>query len=185
MYKRIKEFFNQERKGRVLCISGKGFISEQFHPDSEIIVTSYPENGSKFNKEKHVDIHNMPYSDESFDYVIANQVFEHIENPWKAIDEVYRVLKVGGHVIITTPFLMQIHSLPTDYWRFTPDALKLLCRKFRKIIQCEKWGNREAIDLVFNKELQYEEIIPNTQLEKIATKNEKNFPIHVWIIAKK
>ncbi|HEY4499666.1 MAG TPA: class I SAM-dependent methyltransferase [Candidatus Paceibacterota bacterium] len=82
------------------------------------------------------DIHSMPFPNESFDAVICKSVLEHVEDPFQATRELYRVLKKGGYGIIYVPFLFPYHAEPgfyKDYWRFTEDALRLLCKDFSKI----------------------------------------------------
>ncbi len=175
MYHRIRTFFNKERKGKVLCISGTGAIASLFHPDSQIVDAQYPE----------VDIHELPYGEREFDFVMTDQILEHVENPFLAVDEMYRVLKFGGYMITTTCLMMPIHKAPTDFWRFTPDGLKVLCKKFEKIYQCEGWGNGRALDLMINKGMQFEPITPRTELENIATHSDDMNLISTWIIAKK
>ena len=51
-----------------------------------------------------IDLQNMPFKDNSFDFVITTEVFEHIPDPYKAFAEIYRVLKKGGTHIFTVPF---------------------------------------------------------------------------------
>ncbi len=175
MYRRIEEFFDQERRGRVLCISGAGFIGNLFHPASEIVNVEYPE----------VDIHKLPYPDDSFDFVVSDQVMEHVRNPFIAVNEIYRVLKKDGWNILTTCLMNPVHKCPTDFWRFTPDGLEVLCENFSEIYQCEGWGNGTAVDLMINKDLRWQQIDPGTALEKIATDNDDENLIVTWIIAKK
>ena len=69
-----------------------------------------------------VDIQNMGYADNSFDYVLADQVIEHVRKPWVGVDEVYRVLKPSGLTILTSTLLFPVHGVPTDYFRFTPSG---------------------------------------------------------------
>jgi ubiquinone/menaquinone biosynthesis C-methylase UbiE len=84
----------------------------------------------------------LPFSDESFDYVVSDQVLEHIEGaPQGVMDESFRVLRRGGWVVYTTCFINPIHLEPNDFWRFTPDALALLARKFSRVVDCGGWGN--------------------------------------------
>lgn len=52
----------------------------------------------------HQDLKNLTFPDSSFDYVITSEVFEHIDQPWKAFQEIYRVLKSNGAHIFTIPF---------------------------------------------------------------------------------
>lgn len=45
----------------------------------------------------------MPFKDNSFDYVVSSEVIEHVTDPDKALKELYRVLKPGGTLALTTP----------------------------------------------------------------------------------
>src|SRR5262245_55790116 len=79
------------------------------------------------------DIHAMPIEDKKFDCVICTGTLEHVRNPCQAMCEIFRVLKPGGLVHIDVPFIQGYHADPTDYWRFTLDGLRLLCRSFKEI----------------------------------------------------
>jgi SAM-dependent methyltransferase len=79
------------------------------------------------------DIHDLPIPDNSFDCVISTGTFEHIRNPWKAVQELRRILKPGGIVYIDAPFMQGYHLDPVDYWRFTRDGLRLLCEDFEEL----------------------------------------------------
>lgn len=48
----------------------------------------------------------LPFNDASFDVVTALAIIEHVDDPGTMLDEVFRVLKKGGKVVITTPSLM-------------------------------------------------------------------------------
>jgi len=45
----------------------------------------------------------LPYDSNEFDMAFSLEVIEHLENPWRFIDEIHRILKKGGFAIITTP----------------------------------------------------------------------------------
>jgi len=79
------------------------------------------------------DIHAMPIDDASFDCVFCTGTLEHVSDPWQAVREIYRVLKPSGMVHIDVPFIQGYHADPTDYWRFTLDGLRLLCRSFEEL----------------------------------------------------
>jgi len=79
------------------------------------------------------DIHDLPIPDNSFDCVVCTGTFEHIRNPWKAIQELRRILKPGGIVYVDVPFIQGYHRDPVDYWRFTLDGLRVLCEDFEEI----------------------------------------------------
>ncbi len=69
--------------------------------------------------------------DNSIGLVLLLESLEHIEQPQKAIDEIYRILKPRGMLILTTVMAMGIHPCPKDYWRFCPDGIKLLLRQYK------------------------------------------------------
>jgi SAM-dependent methyltransferase len=82
------------------------------------------------------DIHFLPYKSNSVDAIICLAVLEHVKNPWKAVEEMYRVLKPKGCCLIYVPFIYVYHAEPgyyEDYWRFTEDAVKYLGRNFLTI----------------------------------------------------
>jgi SAM-dependent methyltransferase len=76
---------------------------------------------------------NMPVEDCSYDLVLCTQVLEHCENPQVIVNECYRVLKPGGTLIVTVPSIYPVHGYPADNWRFMPDGLKHLLRKFAEV----------------------------------------------------
>lgn len=89
------------------------------------------------------DIHKMPFEDESVDAVLCIAVLEHVENPFKASQEIYRILKKDGYAFLYVPFLYYYHAergYYKDYWRFTEDALGLLFKDFSKIDICPVRG---------------------------------------------
>jgi SAM-dependent methyltransferase len=71
-----------------------------------------------------------PIADDSIGLVLLLESLEHIEQPQKALDEIFRVLKPGGLLILTTVMAMGIHRCPKDYWRFCPDGIETLLRRF-------------------------------------------------------
>lgn len=72
------------------------------------------------------DAQEMPFADATYNTILCTEVLEHIPDPQKAVDEMYRVLKPGGTLILTTRFLFPVHDAPGDYWRFTPYGLQAL-----------------------------------------------------------
>jgi len=72
----------------------------------------------------------LSLDDESVGTVLILDTLEHVQNCFKALDEIYRILKKEGMVIMSSVMDFPIHDYPSDYWRFTPEAFKLLLNKF-------------------------------------------------------
>jgi SAM-dependent methyltransferase len=68
----------------------------------------------------------MPFADGSFDSVLCNAVLEHIEDAERGIAELARVVRPGGHLVVTVPFLQPYHACPGDFRRYTADGLAQL-----------------------------------------------------------
>jgi SAM-dependent methyltransferase len=73
------------------------------------------------------DLHAMPAEwSGRFDAFVANAVWEHLERPWIAAREVFRVLSPGGLFLVHTHQTYPIHGYPKDFFRFSREALRLI-----------------------------------------------------------
>lgn len=79
------------------------------------------------------DGHALPFSDATFDVIVANNVIEHLYDPTSGVREMKRVLRPGGQLLYTIPFLYPIHEAPHDYARFTRYGLARLFREFSSV----------------------------------------------------
>lgn len=68
----------------------------------------------------------MDFEDNRFDTVFSTQVLEHVDDHRQAIAEVKRVLKPGGHFILSVPFTWELHMEPHDYLRFSKYGIRFL-----------------------------------------------------------
>jgi len=59
-----------------------------------------------------------------FSTVIVVSVFEHVDNPYKVSDSLFKIIQEGGYLFNSTPFLFPYHPSPEDNWRFSPLALR-------------------------------------------------------------
>ena len=87
----------------------------------------------------------------SYDLVICTEVLEHCKKPWLGADEIYRVTKPGGYILITVPCNLGIHGCISnnsilgternelfDYWRYIcPRSIELLfSERITKVLPC-------------------------------------------------
>jgi SAM-dependent methyltransferase len=118
--------------------------------------------------------------DRQFDMIFAEQVFEHLIYPYRAARNVWRMLRPGGRLLMTLPFLIRIHPEPTDCTRWTPQGLSYFleeCGFDRHRIHTESWGNRACVTANFDT---WAAFTPGAALE-----NEPAFPVVVWALAQK
>lgn len=77
-----------------------------------------------------LNLHNINLPSESVGTVLILDTLEHVEFPRKAIENVYRILKPNGILIMSSVMNFPIHDYPYDYWRFTPEGFKSLVKSF-------------------------------------------------------
>jgi len=99
-----------------------------------------------------IDVEKVPFPDGSYDIILLDQVLEHVKHPWRATQEVHRLLKGEGFCICTSVFVYPIHKGFVgsfgDYYRFSPDGFGSLFEGF-KILKSGGWGNAEIMRLVY------------------------------------
>jgi uncharacterized protein YbaR (Trm112 family)/SAM-dependent methyltransferase len=79
------------------------------------------------------DAHDIPFEDETFDGVIVQAVLEHVVDPYRCVEEIYRVLKQRGLVYAETPFMQQVHMGRFDFTRFTHSGHRRVFRHFDEV----------------------------------------------------
>jgi SAM-dependent methyltransferase len=75
---------------------------------------------------------NLPLTDASCDGVVLQAVLEHVRSSHLTLQELYRVLKPGGSLLVEVPFMQGYHPSPGDYRRYTEQGLRaeLIDHKF-------------------------------------------------------
>ena len=79
------------------------------------------------------DAHYLPFDNNSFDCIMAIEVFEHLEDPEKFVDESHRVLSSSGSIFLSIPFMFHEHGDPYDYSRPTKFKLEKIFSKFSQL----------------------------------------------------
>lgn len=72
------------------------------------------------------DIYHLPFRSCVADAVVSECVGEHLRDPQRSLAEIYRVLKPGGLIYISLPFIESFHSSPDDFYRWTHEGLDAL-----------------------------------------------------------
>lgn len=81
----------------------------------------------------------LPFSDKTFDKIVCFEVFEHLQDPGASLVEVARVLRFGGELFITIPFIYGEHEVPFDFQRWTSFGIANLLQKHNfRIVKMKK-----------------------------------------------
>ncbi|WP_028546798.1 class I SAM-dependent methyltransferase [Paenibacillus taiwanensis] len=81
-----------------------------------------------------LDLHNIDLPDATAGFVLSLDTLEHVEDPRLALQEIHRILKPDGIVIISSVMNFPIHDHPADYWRFTPQAFASILKPFDVVL---------------------------------------------------
>ncbi|GAA6202261.1 hypothetical protein NBRC116599_34870 [Aquicoccus sp. SU-CL01552] len=134
------------------------------------------------------DICADPFTDEAgavlqFDLILANQVWEHLDRPYRATRNVHAMLRPGGHFWLAVPFFIPFHAAPMDCSRWSARGLKNLlieCGFDEDQIQAAQWGNRSAA-----RRNMEEDWPPKYDPGRDSLDNDPEMPICAWALARK
>ncbi len=91
------------------------------------------------------DALNLPFKDGVADAVICESSLEHFPRPESAVAEMRRVLKRGGMVYASLPFIVGFHASPHDYYRWTEAGARELFKDFEAKEVGVYWGPTYAL----------------------------------------
>lgn len=124
---RLENFLKQYASDRYTLDIGSGDkYYREFFPNSK-----YIDIDPARSPDVVADAHALPFPDKTFEQIVCTEVLEHLHTPEKALNEMWRVLKPGGRLILTTRFIFPIHDAPGDYFRFTEYGLRHLLRGWK------------------------------------------------------
>jgi len=125
--KRLHEIFTYKENPEYLVLNIGGGPRREDSNVLNLNIDVFP------NVEVVGDAHNLPFESNSMNSVMIAAVLEHVQDPPKVVEEIYRVLKYGGYVYSETPFLQHFHGYPSHFQNFTLIGHDYLFRKFKKI----------------------------------------------------
>ena len=134
----LKLFHTVRKSGGLILDIGSG---DQSYIDSSIICTEIVPYAA-------TDVlavgQRLPFKDASFDAVYSNAVLEHVTDPFKCAEEMMRVLKPGGRIFCSVPFLQPEHGYPHHYYNMTQDGISNLFTRFGAVLDEQAvpdWGH--------------------------------------------
>jgi SAM-dependent methyltransferase len=146
MTAKIQELVHYGIKFPVVDIGGSNrhWLKEAFGIDNVRVWDIQPGNDRVF------DLCKPDVKQPTFNTVISICVLEHVKNPFVAVNSLYDLLYPDGIIYITVPFIYPFHGAPNDYWRFTAEGLKELCKQFN-ILECGYFYKTDGVYLVGKK----------------------------------
>lgn len=98
---------------------GREFINVDIYPFPEVDIVA--------------DAGQLPFRNDSVDAVVSESVFEHVADAHKVAGEMMRVVKPGGVIYVSAPFIHPFHASPDDFNRWTISGIKNLFPDFEII----------------------------------------------------
>ena len=114
-------------KGVVLDIGGKKRNTRgEFTPPVQAVTSwQYVNIDEQAAPDIKASADDIPLPDNHADFIVMTELLEHVPNPEAVLREAQRLLKPGGKIFVTMPFLYQVHADPYDYTRWTADMLRM------------------------------------------------------------
>lgn len=83
----------------------------------------------------------LPLATGAVDTVVCLETLEHVVDPQQVVREMARVLRPGGTLLLSVPFLYRIHAAPNDLWRFTEyQVLRMVQQASLQVVQLKRLG---------------------------------------------
>lgn len=121
-----RQWVHERAEGRVLDVGCADGWAREVLSHCQYVGLDYPTTALKLymtRPQVYADGAYLPFSTGTFDTVLLLEVLEHVSNPERVLAEISRVLKPGGAILISVPFLYPLHDAPHDYRRYTAPGL--------------------------------------------------------------
>lgn len=145
-------------------------------PYKELFTTSYQTKPDIHN------LHHLQLDQTDFDFVMVNQVLEHVYDPIRCLKNIHNYMKKGGILYVSTPTNNLPHETPYHYYTgYTPAGLGAIVKAsgFR-ILEIGQWGNLEYLNYLFQN---YD--WPDYRKLKKPGLNDIKHPVITWVFAVK
>jgi SAM-dependent methyltransferase len=118
--KTVIDFLSKLPKSAFILDAGAGFRKKP-HPNViNMEIYDYPSTDILAIGQK------LPFQDNCFDAILSLAVLEHVDDPFLCAQELVRVLKPGGQILVIVPFLQPEHGYPSHFFNCTRFGLKRL-----------------------------------------------------------
>lgn len=146
----VLEFEKFIKENNITCNNGlaiNGLDPEwNYLSPKQILQINYTDDPEKYDLIKM----NLPQKD--FDFVIVNQTFEHVCDPIRCLENIYRHMKDGGLLYFNVPASSIPHSTPFHYYTgFTPVGVGAITKLAGfKILNIGSWGNKDYLKKMYD-----------------------------------
>ncbi len=143
---RVTNLFKSYLKGHLVDLGCGNVPYYRWYKDQVEHITCVDWSQSRHN-EKFIDVfanlsQSLPLESESVDCVFSTSVLEHINEPLILLKEIKRVLRQDGYLILSVPFLYNLHEEPADYYRYTPYCLEHLANSVElELLSLQHYGS--------------------------------------------
>lgn len=109
------------------------------------VAVDWPSTSHQVRPDAQADAAALPFGAATFDAVLCSEVLEHVADPRAVAAELARVLRPGGQLLVSVPSTYQLHELPHDYWRYTPQGLRATLERngfaVDEVLRRGTWGS--------------------------------------------
>lgn len=143
-------------------------------PCKRIVQIEYEKNPEKY------DLHKLNLPEKDFDFVMVNQTLEHVYDPIKCLENIYKYMADGGILYLNVPANNIPHGTPFHHYTgFTPVGLGAMVKSAGfKILSIGQWGNLEFLKKMFETNAW-----PDYREFNNPGLNDMNCPCITWIFA--
>jgi SAM-dependent methyltransferase len=145
LWRGLQEFFPQ-LQGSVLDVGCGSKPYRAFIPAKNYVGMEFdtPRTRASFSADVYYDGRTFPLADASFDAVLCSEVFEHVFTPEEFLREIARVLRPGGSLLLTVPFVWDEHEQPHDFARYSSFALKALLERAGFVVEAQRKSTADS-----------------------------------------